>query len=278
VLRLDSVPDGRWLCTGCGGADAASGVAATCAQCSVVHPPLLVADGEQLGWARSVAYLGVIHTDDCSLDAELSHRIQLARGATRRLRPLLFGGRPQRHLRRHFGGVFRALVHSVLLYGSEVWALSTAQLEQLEAVVRACLRQALPRYERTDPRYVLRNRFLLATMMARRQAAWLGHLARMEPERLQLQMLAGRLVVPGQGAAGCRGASLMGVHGSTGAWRQLIDRYLTWEARRTHFGGRRGQWWELAQSRADWRSFVRSIRAYASELVQPSCPLVANTH
>ena len=159
-----------------------------------------------------------------------SYSIQLARGACRRLRPLFFGGRPQRHLRRQFGCIFRALVYAVLVYGSEVWALSEAQIARLESVVRACLRQALPRYERTDPRYV-RNRHLLAvfdmpsveTLVLRRQAMLLGHLARMDPERLQLQMLAGRRIEPGQGAGGCRGPSLMGVFGPAGVYQGIRD-------------------------------------------------------
>ena len=115
----------------------------------------------------------------------------------------------------------------------------------------------------------MRNRHLLAvfdmpsveTLVLRRQAMLLGHLARMDPERLQLQMLAGRRIEPGQGAGGCRGPSLMGVFGPAGVYQGIRDRCQTWEARRTHFRGRRGDWWELAQRPREWRSFVESIYA-----------------
>ena len=98
------------------------------------------------------------------------------------------------------------------------------------------------------------------TLIVRRQIVFVGHLARMDEGRLQLQMLAGRRVMPGMGAAGCRGPSLMGVFGPVGVYRQLLDRYLnTREARREFFGGRRGLWWELAQQREEWGRFGRSI-------------------
>ena len=59
--------------------------------------------------------------ENCGLDTELSYRIKCARGAFRKLLPLIgeAGGALASHMRGCFAEAFMALVSSVLLYGGE---------------------------------------------------------------------------------------------------------------------------------------------------------------
>ena len=90
-------------------------------------------------WVDHGTYLGVVQSADGSLDREISHRITLARAAFRKLRPLFASGKHTAHMRCAFSRAFDALCVAVLLYGSECWALSSAQLERLEVFQRSCL-------------------------------------------------------------------------------------------------------------------------------------------
>ena len=49
-----------------------------------------------------------------------------------------------------FARTFASLVETVLLYGSEAWALSSAELARLERVQRNMLRQTLPAADLRD--------------------------------------------------------------------------------------------------------------------------------
>ena len=65
-----------------------------------------------------------------------------------------------------------------------------------------------------------------------------------------------------QGAAGCRAPTLLGVGGSKGRYPTVIDKYLTSAARVKYFGEsnrREKDWMVLAQNKAGWRNFVRSV-------------------
>ncbi len=146
-LKLPSLPLGPWRCDGCGGAAAATGKAASCARESAMYPTLPVGDGI-LEWTKSTKYLGVTVHEDCGLDAELTSRIAAARAALKKLRPLVQGGKSWRHMRSCFAQSYRLLVITVLLYGCEVWALSTKQLQRIEVAHRSMLRSALPRRHR----------------------------------------------------------------------------------------------------------------------------------
>ena len=137
--------------------------------------------GEQkVKWVTNVKWLGGVHSDDCSLDEEVSARIRAARVAAKRMRPLLGRGRESRHMRGCIAMCFVALVASVLLHGSESWALTSAQLQRLEVFQRTCLRNALPRRQTTHrisntPRLLLFKLPSISTMIARMQLRWAGH-------------------------------------------------------------------------------------------------------
>jgi len=263
------VPDGAWWCVGCGGAAAAAGLSVSCVQESVLEPQLPFGGGE-LRWAQSGKYLGVTVAADCGLADELGGRIRLARAAFRRLRPLFHSGRMPRHARGTFARVFVALVGAVLLYGSEAWALSEAELGRLDVVMHGMLRQMLPpRLRRPgDDFKLISNRRLIAyfrvptvgALLAQKQTRWLGHVARMDETRLPRLLLGARRTVAGARGRGCRGESLLGIYGKTGTLLQRAQAAETTSARAEFFGRTRGPWYVLAQRRSAWRRFARTVR------------------
>jgi len=202
-------------------------------------------------------------TEGGSLDRELGRRIQAARGALAKMRPLLAGGRNWRHMRACFASAYCSIVLSVLLYGSDVWALTAAQLERLEVFHRSCLRSALPR--RSGYLLVASSELSVfglpsvAMLLARGQLRWLGHIARMPDFRLPKILLGARLAVPGQGSRGSHAPTLLGTGGQTGRYADLLRRHLTSAARRLHFDGARDPWHVLAGHQAKWRLFVSAI-------------------
>ena len=260
---LLAVPDGTWRCVPCGGDDIS---VATCAQESVLKPVIQMGE-QRVKWVTIKKYLGGIQSDDCSLDEEVSARIQAARAAaTKHMRPLLGQGNNSQHMCGCIAMCFTALIASVLLYGGESWALSSEQLQRLEVFQRTCLRKALPRRRMTH--WISNARLLalfklpsVATMVARKQLRWIGHLARMDDQRLPAIMTSASLaqVAQGVGIQGRGKPSLLGVSGPIGVYTSLISNNLDARRRREVFGGSRAPWHELAAERSQWKDFVRSV-------------------
>ena len=195
-----------------------------------------------------------------AVDDALRHAVTAVLKALKK-QPGLLGG-----LR---GMLMPLIIGAVLLYGAEAWALSAAELERLEVVVRSLLRGALPaRLRRPDGVRLLSNAALrqhfrvptVGAMLARKQLGYAGHLARMDEDQLPRRMLGARRVVQSAPGRGRRGASMLGVFGCPGTLRTRLMLELTTAARREFFGGARGPWFELAQGREAWRRFVRSVR------------------
>jgi hypothetical protein len=227
--------------------------------------PLLPFGDGSIAWAAEVKYLGVRLTADCGLAVELTARVRMARAAFRRMRPLLGGGRRVRGMKGTFARAFSALTQSVLLHGCEAWALTPGELRRLEVVQRQLLRQALPRARRgwsttsTADLYGMFRVPTVATLWARAQTRWLGHLARAGEGRIARRLLGAVRAERGRPGRGNRGASLLGVFGQEGSLLGHLRRHLTPQARRRFFGGRRGDWFVLAQDKSAWRQFVKSV-------------------
>jgi hypothetical protein len=233
---------------------------------SVETPALHFGEGgELIEWAATAKYLGVVIAADCGLGPELSNRIRLARAAFRRMRPMFAGGAGMRRMRGSFSRVFVALVSTVLLYGSEAWALSAAELRRLEVVCRSMLRQAVPAARRRDiSNETLAREFRVPSVrvqLAQVQLRWLGHLARMDDARIARRLLGAQRVDENKPGRGNCGDTLLGVFGKKGVLLNLISEHLTMEARRKFFDGARATvpWFELAQRRSAWRDFVGSL-------------------
>ena len=127
-------------------------------------------------------------------------------------------------MRGTFARTFSALTQTVLLYGCAAWALAPAELERLEVVQRALLRQALPLARRrdvsTEKLYMLFCVPTVATLWSRAQLRWLGHLGRADGERIARRLLGAVRVEEGRAGRGNRGATLLGGFGQKGV---LLD-------------------------------------------------------
>ena len=96
-------------------------------------------DGELVEFVPSFTYLGSIVPADGSIEAEITSRIGKAAGAMKRLSNALWKRRcisRQTKIR-----IYRALVSSVLLYGSETWNLTIRDCNRLNAFDMSCLRR-----------------------------------------------------------------------------------------------------------------------------------------
>ena len=141
----------------------------------------------------------------------------------------------------------------MLLYGSEAWALSSAQLHCLEVFHRQRLRFILGvRLADRIPATQLYERCRscpIAVMLARRQLHWLRHLGRMGEGRVAKQMLYASMAAAGRRRRPGRQAPSL-----TDTYQQLVGQYLSAEQLRKAGMERRSRtWWDAAQNRALFR-------------------------
>jgi hypothetical protein len=180
---LAAVPAGEWLCHAC-----ANGPGE---RSNAFCPPVSVC-GQQLSWVQAFRYLGSTFASSGTLGAELACRVQAAAHAFRRLeRPVL---RQHTISLRARVQLYLIMVTSVLLYGCESWALTRQQLADLEVFHRCRLRMMLGVRRARDistADLLARCKVVsVATLIARRQLRWLGHVARMADTRLAKRMLS----------------------------------------------------------------------------------------
>ena len=210
-------------------------------------------DGKLLTWVSSFKYLGSMFHDTCSLDIELSRRIQLAAHAFRRLRHAFFRQRCIRLQVRM--QVYHCMVTSVLLYGCEAWALSAVQLERLEVFHRQCLRQIVGwrLSDRMSNEQLCGrcNATTMRVMVVRHQLRWLGHLGRMGNGRLARQCL--HITMAADGRRRRPGRRL---HDLSMQYEDLAQRFRACLPRGTPRGT---TWLDMCVNRAQYRELCRSL-------------------
>ena len=137
-------------------------------------------------------YLGSIISADCSLDKEVSCRISKA---SRDFSSVLWY---QRQIKTSTKSrLFKSVIHSTLLYGSETWASLVTHVKRLQVFNMRCVRVILG-VTRWDQK---RNTELRAmaglereeVMLMRRRLRWLGHVARMEETCISKCLLVSKL-------------------------------------------------------------------------------------
>ena len=241
---LANAPVGSWYCPGC--------LASGGPRDDAWRPPVIVGF-QPLAWVEKFKYLGSIVSSTSSLDAELGRRFQLAGHAFRQLATPFFRQRaiPIR-TRVH---VYNSLVLAVLLYGAESWALSSAQLQQLEVFHRQRLRMILgvrlSDMVSSDELYRRCSAAPIATLLDRRQLRWLGHLGRMAAPRVARQALYCTMWQPGRSRR--PGAQLPSL-GRT--YQSLVHRYLSATVLRRAGLGRHATWWNACQNRTAFNQFI----------------------
>jgi len=209
------------------------------------------------------------------MNTELGSRIGAARRVFEQIKSVLKGGRNFRLPVEVVAKTFSSIVSSVLLYGSEAWALSATQLHRLEVFQNSCVRQCRRLIFASDGTMQVEDSLKIppvSVAIERKQLRFLGHIARMDPTRIPLLM-----------QAAVRRAKLAPITvssvlcGADGVYRKLINKYLTRANRKQFFKpteideekGReteidkgvgsidyiRAPWHILAKRKGAWRKF-----------------------
>ena len=201
-------------------------------------------EGGDVVYKDSFRYLGTLLHDSGRAVHEVQSRIQKAAVAFGALRVAVFAN--DRISLRSKASVYRAIVLGVLLYGTELWPATAADMRALECFHNRCIR-TLTKVNRQRQRELrltsetLRARCGLPELrgeIEQRRLKWLGHVYRMPPTRLPRKLLLGWLDAPRpQGRPPMR-------------WTDSVATAL--RARKCG----PDQWKAIAVDRVRWRKFV----------------------
>ena len=156
---------------------------------------MILLNGTPLNVATTFKYIGSTFANDCSLDKELSARIQSASAAFGRLRERLWNKHNIKLITKC--KVYRAIILSCLLYSSETYTLYRRHTQRLSHIQLRHLRAILGiRWsDRVTNNEVLQRADMpsIEAMLLSRQLTWTGHVVRMNDDRLPTAVLYGEL-------------------------------------------------------------------------------------
>ena len=202
-------------------------------------------EGGEIEMVEQFTYLGSVISKDGDIMEDVKCRIAKASKAFGCLRGPIFNNPilsiPTKR------AVYRATVLSVLMYGAETWNLKAEHVRRLATFHNRCVRTILgvTRYQQWEQRLTskaLANRFgmvwSIPDIIMDRRLQWLGHLGRMEDERLPKQVLFGEL------------KKKRPCHGVKKRWRDQVSKDL--QAIKL-----KGDWYQLSQDRKGWLAKCR---------------------
>ncbi|KAI8507031.1 hypothetical protein Bbelb_154700 [Branchiostoma belcheri] len=162
------------------------------------HPPdtsTVRLHGEVLETVEAFPYLGSYLSCDSSMRKDIDNRIRAAHTAFGRISKRVFLNHDL-NLQTKIS-VFRAIVLSTLLYGSELWVLYRRDIKRLESFQQQKLRaiMKIKRQDRVSNEAVLLRANLpsIETTVAGHRLRWVGHVSRMPETRLPRQILFSQL-------------------------------------------------------------------------------------
>ena len=141
--------------------------------------------------------------------------------------------------------IFRTIVLSVLLYGSETWPALQSHITRLEVFQMNCLRTmcgfSLTEHRTNVSILQLCKLPSIAGEVCFRRLKWLGHVARMSEDRLPQKLLFGRVE-----GTGPRGRPM-------DTWNKIACNDL---------GGLRAaySWYRIVSDRPAWRRLIAPVR------------------
>ena len=197
-------------------------------------------DGGLIDVVDNFTYLGSNITEDGELQNEVAVRIGKASRAFGCLQKSIFQNkRLSTSIKRE---VYRATVLSVLLYGTETWAVKAHSLRRLSGFHNRCIRSIMgvskvqqwkERITSTELAEEFGMTETMKDILMRHRLRWLGHIARMDDHRLPKQLLFGEL------------QRKRPRHGTKRRWRDLMAA----DVQSTGLGE---EWYEVAQDRKEW--------------------------
>ncbi|KAI8487404.1 hypothetical protein Bbelb_348730 [Branchiostoma belcheri] len=158
-------------------------------------PPLITLHGNPLQTVDRFTYLGSVMTSTHSLDEEINVRIGRAAASFGKLSKRVWEN--QKLTKKTKVLVYNTCVLSTLLYGSEAWTVYSRQEKRLNSFHLRCLRKILniKWQDKITNELVLQQAGSLSLfeILRRNRLRWLGHVARMDDNRLPKKILYGEL-------------------------------------------------------------------------------------
>ena len=213
-------------------------------------PPHITIGETELKAVQQFTYLGCTISSDARIDKEVDNRLAKASSAFGRLHSRVWNNK---HLKKATKiSVYRAVVLTTLLYGSESWVTYGHHLRLLERFHQRCLRSIL-NIHWSD--YITNVEVLqqagitsVEAMLMKTQLRWAGHVSRMEDHRLP------KIVLYGELSTG---------HRDRGAPKKRYKDSLKKSLSTCHIDHR--QWSALAADRGAWRHAVhQSVSSFES--------------
>ena len=203
--------------------------------------------GGKIPVVEKARYLGSMIHRNGKCNSDVDSRIEKAAAAFSRLRPLVFNNKAI--LIEAKVAAYLTIVMSILLYGSEMWALTAASRRKLRSFHNRCVRSMAG----ISMWHVRENRMTTAevqkvigiasvdTYMMRRRLRWIGHVSRMEWGRVPRKLLSSWVYQKRPIGRPCM------------RWAESIERDLA------NAKIPRTKWHILAKDKSKWRSKIRHI-------------------
>ena len=185
-------------------------------------------------------YLGSLITNDGTMAREISERIAKAGGVFAAMRRNVFAVRSM--AKKVKLRLYAASVLSILLYGSETWNVTAADMRRLESFHNRCLRcmfgiSRITHFTTFDLRKLTEQQSI-ETMIMNNRLRWVGHVMRMADERMPKRMMFAKLQT----------ARPQG--GTKQRWKDCVQHDL-------RFMGLEDGWSDLAHQRDKWHSATK---------------------
>jgi hypothetical protein len=214
---------------------------------------ILSVNGEVLENVSHFPYLGSILSSNGNIDKEIDTRIAKAFCAFNKLKKAVWDQSdllvPTKI------AVYRAIVISILLYAAETWTTYQHHINKLEAFHMRCLRYILNiKWSDKIRNTIVRNRAQfnekISHLISQKRLRWLGHVERLDNNRLPKQLLFSRLNV---GKSRKKGKPKL-------RWKDCVLKDLN------NFDIDEKSWSILCKDRSKWKCAIKSGLGLKMEL------------
>ena len=174
----------------------------------------LLLRGEKLNRVNSFKYLGATLTENCDVAKDIKIRTATALKIMSDLDNIWRNHHVRKETKMR---LYRALIVPIALYGCETWTLRSAEEKRLLVFEMAALRKILginimDRMKNEEIRKALNQKETIVERIYKVQHQWLGHVLRMDNNRIANIALHGRI-------DGRQGEDTQEQHGRRQCWR-----------------------------------------------------------
>ncbi|XP_022800061.1 uncharacterized protein LOC111337933 [Stylophora pistillata] len=208
------------------------------------RPPRISIGDTELKSVQQFTYLGRIISSDAKMDNEIDNRLAKTNGSFGRLFKRVWNNKSLKSKTKI--RVYRAVVHTTLLYGSETWVTYRSHIRLLERFHQRCLRTNIHCCDFNTNVEVLEQAEIprIEAMILKRQLRWAVHVPRMEDHRLPKIVMYGELSIG---------------HRERGAPRKRLKDSLKKSLRTCNIDHK--EWSDLATDRGIWRHTMNQATA-----------------